>query len=205
MRVSMEMGQKKVILAFFDLDGTLTKCDTFSPYCIIALLHRPWRILSLKQIVKAFVGFLQKETGRRELKEAFIGTFLGCLTRPELEKLNKFFFGFVLPLITRKRMLGRLRQHQRMGHLVYIVSASPSAYLVPLSKRWKLDGVICTNLEWKNGRLTGRILGENCRGKEKARRVRVLFTDEELEGSFGYGNSEGDRELLELVSFSYRV
>lgn len=192
-------------LAFFDLDRTLTKIDTFIPYCLIALLHRPTRIFAIKPVLKGCICFLRGEMQRQELKEAFIGTFLGGAGRDEIARWNKVFLGFILPLIIRKEILKKVWQHQQNGDRVYIVSASPDIYLEPLAGQWAIDGVICTNLEWKTGRLTGRILGKNCRGEKKARRIRALFDERELEGSFGYGNSEGDRQLLELVTFGIKI
>jgi phosphatidylglycerophosphatase C len=192
-------------LVFFDLDGTLTRANTFFLYCMVALLFQPRRVFALKPLLKACIEFWRERIQRQELKEAFLAAFLGGARRNEIERLNRVFFGHILPLITRKEMLGKLRQHQQAGDRVYLVSASPDIYLGPLARQWGLDGVICTILEWKNDHPTGRILGLNCRGDEKARRVQALFNERELEGSFAYGNSDGDRELLELVTFGMKI
>jgi phosphatidylglycerophosphatase C len=108
-------------------------------------------------------------------------------------------------MIIRKQILNRLRQHQAKGDQVHIVSASPDIYLHALVSQWGLDGLICTNLEWQDGRMTGRILGKNCRGEEKARRMKALFGKRELQASYAYGNSEADRQMLELVGVGYYV
>lgn len=192
-------------LVFFDFDGTLTRCDTFIPYCLIALLHRPWRIFCIKPVVKRLIGSLGGEIARQELKEAFVGAFLGGAKKGDISRWNKVFLGLVLPVIVRERMFNKLLKHQNTGDKIYIVSASPDIYLKPLARLWRLDGIVCTTLEWKYCDLTGRILGKNCRGEEKARRVKALFTEKELKGSFGYGNSDGDQDLLELVSFGIRT
>lgn len=192
-------------LVFFDFDGTLTRFDTFIPYCLIALLHRPWRIFCIKPIVKGLFAAFEEGVEREELKEAFVGAFLGGAERRDIHQWNKIFFRFVLPHTLRERIFNKLRQHQDRGDRVYIVSASPDIYLQPLAKLWRLDGVICTKLEWGRCCLTGRILGRNCRGEEKAKLIRILFNKTELVGSFAYGNSEGDRQMLELVSFGFRI
>ena len=56
-------------------------------------------------------------------------------------------------------------------------------------------------------RLTGRLLGENCRGAEKARRVREWLRSSGLADAtlWAYGDSDGDAELLELADHAYRV
>jgi phosphatidylglycerophosphatase C len=192
-------------LAFFDLDGTLTRSDSFVPYCLIALLHRPWRIGRVKAVLGKTVRFLRGEIDRQSLKEAFVGVFLGGATRKDVARWNTVFFRAVLPLVIRRWVLRRARQHQRRGDRVYVVSASPDIYLQPLVEKLGLDGLICTRLECKEGRLTGKLLGSNCHGKEKATRIKALFSAAELKGSVGYGNSEGDRQMLNLVSEAHPV
>jgi phosphatidylglycerophosphatase C len=192
-------------LAFFDLDGTLTEYDTFVPYCLIALIHRPWRMLAIKPVLKGCIAFLRKDIGRHQLKEAFVGCFLGGATKKEIARWNKIFFRFILRWIIRKDILKKMGQHREKGDRVYIVSASPDIYVKPLATQWKLDGAICTTLELRKSRLTGKILCKNCRGEEKARRVRAAFTERELEGSFAYGDSHADLDLLELVSYGKKI
>lgn len=192
-------------LAFFDLDGTLTRFDTFVPYCLLSLLYRPRRVFALKPLLKACVNFCKGKIERQDLKEAFLVAFLEGAGRNDIELFNRGFFRFILPWIVKEEMLEKVRQHQQDGDRVYLVSASPDIYLEPLSKQWRLDGVICTVLEWKDGYLTGRILGRNCQGEEKIRRIQALFNESELEGSYAYGNSNGDRQLLEFVTFGTAV
>jgi len=192
-------------LAFFDVDGTLTRFDTFISYCLLSLLYRPQRLFGLKPILKACFNFWKGRARQEKLKEAFLVTFLGGAERKDIDRCNKIFLRLVIPWIIRKEMLEKLRRHQHDADRVYLVSASPDIYLEPLARRWKLDGVICTVLEWKDDYLTGRILGRNCQGDEKARRIQLLFSESELEGSFAYGNDDGDRQLLELVTFGMKV
>ena len=62
-----------------------------------------------------------------------------------------------------------------------------------------MHGVVCTRLEQDaSGRLTGRLQGANCRGPEKARRLRAWLEAEGLADAevWAYGDSEGDAELL---------
>ena len=89
-----------------------------------------------------------------------------------------------------------------------LASASLDVYLEPLGELLGADGVVCTILEQgAHGRLTGRLVGENCRGGEKARRVREWLRSSGLEDAtlWAYGDSDGDTELLELAHHAYRV
>src|SRR2546430_11142301 len=62
-------------------------------------------------------------------------------------------------------------------------------------------GVCATRLEAVDGRWTGRILGEAMFGEAKARRVRQLAHEEgfELGECYAYGDTAGDRRMLEAV------
>lgn len=192
-------------LAFFDVDGTLTWIDTFVPYCMLALLYRPRRVFALKPLLKACIDFCGGRIQGQEVKESFLHAFLGGATRTEIERWNRIFYRLVFSQIIRREVFEKLQQHKQTGDRVYLVSASPDIYLKPLARKWRLDGVICTVLEWKDDILTGRIVGRNCQGEEKAKRIKTLFTEKELAGSFAYGNSGGDRQLLELATFGLKL
>jgi phosphoserine phosphatase len=67
-----------------------------------------------------------------------------------------------------------------------------------------LDAVIATELEvGPDGALTGEIVGANVRRAEKVRRLEAwLGGDAEI---WAYGDSTGDRELLERADHPLRV
>ena len=92
----------------------------------------------------------------------------------------------------------RLRWHQEQGHRIVIVSASLDRYVLPVGAHLGVEDVIATSLEINpEGRLTGRLLGPNVRTHEKARRLRALLGEQPV--AFGYGDSEGDREMLAMA------
>ena len=102
----------------------------------------------------------------------------------------------------RPDTLARLDRHRALGHAVVLVSASLEPYLEPLGALLGVDAVLCTRLEvGGDGRLTGRLDGRNCRGPEKADRLRSWLDEHRLRGAsvWAYGDSRGDRELLALA------
>jgi HAD-superfamily subfamily IB hydrolase, TIGR01490 len=93
----------------------------------------------------------------------------------------------------------RLEWHRGEGHQLVIVSASPELYVAPIGRRLEVDAVLATRLEvGSDGRLTGRFAGRNCRGGEKAIRLRE-YLGAETPVLFAYGDSRGDRELLAMA------
>ena len=85
------------------------------------------------------------------------------------------------------------------------MSASPELYVTPIGRRLGFDTVLATRLEVDaDGRLTGRLLGPNCRGPEKVMRLRE-WRGEGLALAYAYGDSSGDREMLDLAMTAVRV
>ena len=98
--------------------------------------------------------------------------------------------------------LQRLRWHQQRGDRVLLCSASPRMLLQPLAD-WLGVELLCTELEQKFGRWRPKLVGANCKGPEKVRRL-----EEHLGSIFdltieAYGDSKGDRELLKTAAIPH--
>jgi HAD superfamily hydrolase (TIGR01490 family) len=93
----------------------------------------------------------------------------------------------------------RLEWHRARGDRLVNVSASLDPYLDVVARLLAVDNCMCTRLEVDDdGILTGAIAGANCRGAEKARRVRAEL---DLDGYevWAYGDTTGDEALLALA------
>ena len=67
------------------------------------------------------------------------------------------------------------------------------------------EATLCTDFEvGSDGRLTGRLLGANCRGPEKLRRLHDWFGGAPAT-LWAYGDSAGDRELLAAAHHPHLV
>ena len=83
-----------------------------------------------------------------------------------------------------------------------MVSASLDSWV----KEWCLkQGIetICSILETKNGIITGKLGRGDCNGIEKAKRIREKFELEEYDKVIAYGDSSGDKEMLDLADIAY--
>jgi HAD superfamily hydrolase (TIGR01490 family) len=94
-----------------------------------------------------------------------------------------------------------LNRHKRAGREVYICSSSPQDFLELLADELRIDGVVGTCAEVAGDRYTGRLEGLLCHGPEKARRVRELAEQRniDLTRSYAYSDSANDLPLLEAV------
>ena len=100
--------------------------------------------------------------------------------------------------------LDRLKWHQQQGHICILASASLDVYLEHWSRSQKFDGLVCSKLEYDDeGKATGSLLGRNCHGAEKVRRLHELIDAANITELYAYGDSRGDRELLAAADHSY--
>lgn len=100
-----------------------------------------------------------------------------------------------------------IRAHQRQGHTVVIASSATRYQVEPLARSLEIDHILCTELEFRDGRLTGRLKGEACYGAQKlvavhefARKHRIS-----LKKSYSYSNGAEDLPLLEAVGHPVAV
>jgi len=186
-----------VSLALFDFDGTITSSDTWTPFMRFAT--PPARLVA-GQILLApvFVGYrtgLMSAAAARTYaaRVAFRGLESSMLRRRGLEYATTH-----LPRTVRPAAIDRIEWHRSQGHAVVVVSAALDVYLQPWCDRLGLD-CICTTLEERGGRLTGRLIAGDCSGAEKARRIRERYPVETGAHVYAYGDTIDDREMLALA------
>jgi uncharacterized protein (TIRG00374 family) len=92
--------------------------------------------------------------------------------------------------------LERLRWHQGRGDRVLLCSASPRMLLQPLAD-WLEVELLCTELMRVDGRWQPVLASANCKGPEKVRRLKEHLGSLEGLSIEAYGDSKGDRELLQ--------
>ena len=192
------------VVAAFDVDGTLTTGDCVTPFLRRAAGRRLWTTLLRHPV--ALAGSAARRD-RDRLKELACSALRG-IESAEIEHLGEAFAREVGAGRLRDDTVARLRRHRELGHTVILASASLDPYLVPLGRSLGVDAVVCTVLErGADGRLTGRLVGANCRGAEKARRVRDWLRENDLPHAelWAYGDSSGDDELLALADRPLRV
>jgi HAD superfamily hydrolase (TIGR01490 family) len=188
----------------FDVDGTLTTGD-----CVLPFLRRvvgARLALALARHPVALLGGLVRRD--RDRLKALACASLAGLPASDVDGAGTEFARDVATSRLREDTTARLRRHRELGHTVVLASASLDAYLVPLGELLAADEVVCTILERAaDGLLTGRLVGANCRGPEKARRLRALLDvrglgDAEL---WAYGDSDDDAALLASADHPLRV
>lgn len=194
---------QKPIIAAFDFDGTITYRDTLLAFLIFTfgpiktymklLPEMPW-----------IIGFLLGTIDRQISKEHVLTRFFGGLKKVDLQKSGNTFAHDHLHTHLRPKALQRLHWHKKQGHRCILISASIDLYIEPWAKMMGFDNAISTRLEFDAANnATGRLIGKNCWGPEKLHRLTELVGPRENYILYAYGDSRGDKELLDSADHPY--
>ena len=184
-------------IAFFDFDGTITTKDTFLEF-----------IKFTKGQLRFFAGFLLnapyiaafklKIISNHRAKEKLMRFFFSNTAAEEFKKSCERFTTERLPQLIRPKALDEIRKLQDEGFDIVVVSASPENWICHWAEQMKIK-LIASRMEVKDGKITGNIVGKNCHGEEKVRRIVEMYTLTDYTEILAYGDSNGDRPMLKLA------
>jgi len=184
-------------VAVFDLDGTLTRDDTFKIFLKRRLKARPWRALSCAPLP---IAYMMARKGLRDhvwLKQQTLKYVVGGSKREELSEFcAKFAQDMLIEQVT-ERARAKLSEHRERGDILVLCSASFDFYVHAIGDALGFDHVICTKAAWKNDRLTGNIDGLNCFADEKIRLLDLLLGEQGKGARAAYSDHHSDLPLLQ--------
>lgn len=188
-------------LSVFDFDGTLTKHDSFVPFLRFAFGKRVFarRLVRLALPTLKCIG---RRLTRDELKEVLIHTFMTNVEAAWVEKKAAEFCERYWTRLMRPSGLIAVATQVNSGAMVTICSASPAMVLKPFADRLGIR-LIGTNLEVKDGILTGRISGHNCRCAQKVSRLEAEYGPLSSYHLRAWGDTRGDYEMLAAAQEPY--
>ena len=105
--------------------------------------------------------------------------------------------------------MAQLAWHRAEGHCCVMVSASPDIYLRRVAEELGFDDLICTEMEMRGGRLTGRMATPNCHGEQKVARLNMWLGQrlklDSWDGVtlYAYGDTSGDKPMLRLAQHAW--
>ena len=185
----------------FDFDGTLTVSDSFTAFL-------RWQAgavdyyAAMARLAPAAAAYLIHRD-LTKLKSATVRTFLAGLPRKALEEDAAEFAADAAPLLLRPDALKVWRRHRQEGARMVIVTASPEQIVAPFARGLGADLLIGSRLSFDMADRVGtKLYGLNCRGPEKARRLREAL-GLEVQLSVAYGDTDGDREMLAMADESF--
>ncbi|WP_455763374.1 HAD-IB family phosphatase [Prevotella disiens] len=186
----------------FDFDGTLTKKDTFLAFIEYA-----------KGYGKTFWGFflfspililmkLRLFPNWKAKQMVFSWFFKGM----NINEFNQICHEFAdrNQRIIRTEGWDTIRKALANGEQVIIITASIENWVKPFFKEFgnqiKVEG---TKIDVRINQITGQFLTQNCYGVEKTKRLKEVFPYRQAYELIAFGDSDGDRYLLNEADESH--
>ena len=157
-------------LAIYDMDRTVTRRATYTPFLLHCALRRaPWRLLLLPLVIASMLAYVVKLIDRGRLKEINHRLLLGHKRHPaELKPLVESFAEATLAHNVRPGAREAIARDKAEGRHVVMATASYRFYAREIAERLGFDECIGTNsILGLDERVHAKIDGENCYGPAK--------------------------------------
>jgi phosphatidylglycerophosphatase C len=190
-----------VPLAVFDLDGTITRGDTYVPYLRHILARRLERIPNCVGLPMAVLHFKLGHLTNDEIKRAFLDAIVGGCSRTEVECFTATFVADRFTRMIKQKAVARIDCHRRQGHLLFLATASLDLYAMAVGRTLGFDHVMATRAAWRDNRIAGGFDGANLRGDEKLAAVRRALARLQHNPSriIAYSDHHSDLPLLRFA------
>jgi HAD superfamily hydrolase (TIGR01490 family) len=197
------------VAAFFDIDGTITHTNILEPllwYCRAHLSRPRFARLAVGLLVRAPYYLWLDRHSRSRFNIVFYRRYAG-LPADALRDWHRRTFAGNLQRTVFPAALDCVRDHQRQGHRVVLITGGLDFVMRPLAEFLHADEMIATHLRERDGRLTGELDGPAIADAHKAALVHAYAQHHgiDLGSSFAYGNSWGDVPMLECVGNAVAV
>ena len=161
-------------LAIYDLDRTITRRATYTPFLIhCALRRQQWRLLFVPIVAVAMLSYLLGLFDRGKLKEICQALLIGRqIHASELKPLAESFAEATVAENVRPGARRAIERDREQGRRLVLATASYRLYANEIAARLGFDDVIATgSVIGLDERVHARILDENCYGPAKKRMI----------------------------------
>jgi HAD superfamily hydrolase (TIGR01490 family) len=176
-------------LAIYDMDRTITKRPTYTPFLLHCALHRaPWRLLLLPIVLVSMLAYAVRLIDRARLKEINHHLLIGAHIHPrELQPLVERFADAQLRSNIRPGARQAIARDKAEGRRVILATASYRLYADAVAQRLGFDDVIGTgSVIGLDDRVHAKIAGENCYGPAKMRMIAEWIEKSGLKSLHGH-------------------
>lgn len=186
--------------ALFDLDQTLLAGFSATSFVRERLTSGQMSPQELGTTFYGALSFALGRTGFSALMSATTAAYRG-LAESMLEEVGEDVFIKHLATQIYPEARAIVEAHQEAGHTVAIITSATRYQAEPLARDMRIEHVLCTELEVKEGIFTGEVIRPTCYGEGKAVAARSLAArvDLDLDESYFYTDSHEDLPLLEAV------
>jgi HAD superfamily hydrolase (TIGR01490 family) len=186
--------------AFFDVDRTIVSVNTGRLF--LRDLRRRGEI-SFFRALRALIWMAKYHLSLIDLQwvaTRLAGEMEGQVEREFAETCRTWVERDVLPLVVPGAR-GRIEKHRAEGHVLAILSTSPTYVTQPIAETLGIEEVMSTRFEVDGGHFTGRLIGPACVGVGKVHWAEDLGARRQVDlgQSWFYTDSYTDMPMLERV------
>jgi HAD superfamily phosphoserine phosphatase-like hydrolase len=170
-------------LAIYDMDKTITRKATYTPFLVHAALRLgPWRLLTLPLVCLSVLAYAVRLIDRARLKEINYILLVGRRVAPD--RLEPVIQSFADRQIATNIMPGArasIAADRAAGRRLVMATASYRIYAAAIAERLGFKDIIATetSLDAK-GRIIAWIEGSNCYGDSKLAMIQAWLEREGL-------------------------
>lgn len=188
-------------LALFDFDGTITSKDSLLEFIKFASGKVGFLlIMGLFSPVIFYYVFVKKDGEIAKMK--VLSYLFKGKSKDELSGKGNEFAEKIIPNILLPKALNEIETFKAKGDRIIVISASLEIWLKPWTDKMGLE-LLCTKMEFIDGKFTGKFSTPNCNGQEKVNRIKSLLNIDEYKPVYAYGNSNGDKPMLGLADKTF--
>jgi len=187
-------------LALFDFDGTITTDDSLLKFIRFVVGDSKF-LVGLFVLSPILIAYKLKLIPNYKAKQKMLSWFFKGYKEKEFRKVAGEYSLKHIENILRPKAMQKIEWHKEQGHKVVVVSASIECWLKPWCSLHDLD-LISTRLKITDT-VSGEFLTKNCHGPEKVNRIKEQYNLENFDYIYVYGDSSGDKEMLELADEKY--
>jgi HAD superfamily hydrolase (TIGR01490 family) len=188
-------------IAFFDFDGTITTDDSLIKFIRFVVGDAKF-VTGMVVLFPMLTAYKLKLIPNYRAKEYMLSYFFKGMNEEKFKGIAQEYSLNHIDSIVRFKAMKKIAWHKEQGHEVVVVSASIECWLKPWCDKNGLS-LIATKMQMQDSKVTGKFLTKNCYGVEKVNRIKELYNLNKYDYIYAYGDSSGDKELLELANESF--
>jgi len=189
-------------VAVFDFDRTITQKDSLLEFIKFSKGKRQF-YFGMLLFSPLLVAMKLKMYPNWKAKQSLFSFFYKGVSIEQFNRWGKDFSSEIDKML-RTKAVEALNFHKNNNDKVVIISASIENWIIPWAEKAGIDTILATRIETgKNGLLTGKFMTKNCYGQEKVNRLLNELPNRNEYRIIAYGDSRGDRELLDFADESY--
>lgn len=197
-------------LAIYDMDRTITRSGTYTPFLIhIARARAPWRLALLPVALLFMLAYAARIVSRTRLKELNLSLLIGrSFDAATIQPLIDSFAAKTIATNSYSKAIAQVEADRKAGCRLVLATASYHLYVDVIAARLGFNDVVATELEHDDaGRIRARINGENCYDTAKLHKIETWMRAEGLQRTAcdirAYSDHISDLPMLEFSDSPY--